>query len=392
LIIFIYLECWDGEPDNRPTIYQVVEWLKAEITKSDMKIEDPQLSNEQKPNDTPLININNTESQGGVLNNTLPNGNLSKLIQNFNEMNTKEIEMNIKEIDTITGSNILCEKDFNEKLVDKTNDLIFELLNKGTEWKLLNKQVIEHFGNYNISSKEVYNWLSNNQNNLISIFLLGYFNLFGIETSVNYKEAFNLFINASEKNHILAEYFVGYCYQYGYGTIKNDRLAFEYFEKVAEKNYTCGQFKIGYFYTDGIGIKKDLIKGINLYRKAAKNGNIKAIHDLGTCYKDGIEVKKDHNKAFKLFNKSAEGGDSNGIMMLGRCYDDGIGTNINKKKAFELYQESANLGNKVAQYNLGVMYENGGGITKDIDRAIYWYEKSREPDAQDKLRKLQKNQ
>ncbi|CAB4396118.1 unnamed protein product [Rhizophagus irregularis] len=33
--IKIYTECWDGEPDNRPTIYQVVDWLNAIITKSD---------------------------------------------------------------------------------------------------------------------------------------------------------------------------------------------------------------------------------------------------------------------------------------------------------------------------------------------------------------------
>ncbi|CAB5364489.1 unnamed protein product [Rhizophagus irregularis] len=32
----IYTKCWDGEPDNRPTIYQVVDWLNAIITKSDL--------------------------------------------------------------------------------------------------------------------------------------------------------------------------------------------------------------------------------------------------------------------------------------------------------------------------------------------------------------------
>ncbi|CAB4439511.1 unnamed protein product [Rhizophagus irregularis] len=25
----IYTKCWDGEPDNRPTIYQVVDWLNT---------------------------------------------------------------------------------------------------------------------------------------------------------------------------------------------------------------------------------------------------------------------------------------------------------------------------------------------------------------------------
>ncbi|GBC31753.2 kinase-like domain-containing protein [Rhizophagus irregularis DAOM 181602=DAOM 197198] len=48
--IKIYTKCWDGEPDNRPTIYQVVDWLKAIITKLDVIIKDTQFSNNQKLN------------------------------------------------------------------------------------------------------------------------------------------------------------------------------------------------------------------------------------------------------------------------------------------------------------------------------------------------------
>ncbi|CAB4495559.1 unnamed protein product [Rhizophagus irregularis] len=33
--IKIYTKCWDDEPDNRPTIYQVVDWLNAIMTKTD---------------------------------------------------------------------------------------------------------------------------------------------------------------------------------------------------------------------------------------------------------------------------------------------------------------------------------------------------------------------
>ncbi|CAB4395993.1 unnamed protein product [Rhizophagus irregularis] len=47
----IYTKCWDGEPDNRPTIYQVVDWLKAMITKTDIIMENSQLSNEQELNE-----------------------------------------------------------------------------------------------------------------------------------------------------------------------------------------------------------------------------------------------------------------------------------------------------------------------------------------------------
>ncbi|POG65696.1 uncharacterized protein OCT59_024394 [Rhizophagus irregularis] len=375
----LYTKCWDGEPDNRPTIYQVVDLLKAIITKTDIITENPPLLNEQEFSEIHL-NTNNSESQG----------KLSQLIQNFNKMDTKEI-------DNIVVSNkqekFSTEKDFNI-VVDKINDLIYKSYDKGIEGELAKEQVIEYFNNYNINSQEIYNWLLNNQVNSNSIFLLGYFYYYRIETSENNEKAFNLFINASENNHILAQSFVGECYQYGYGTIKNDKLAFEHFEKVANKNFTYGKFKIGSYYMEGIGIKKDLKKGIYWYEIAANNGNMISIHDLGIFYLYGIGVEKDFNKAFELFKQSAEGGNLIGMISLGFCYERGIGTKIDKQKAFELYQKSANLGSKIAQYNVGNMYGNGNGITKDIDKAIYWYEKSAKQgyqDAQNKLKILQKN-
>ncbi|RGB42655.1 hypothetical protein C1646_786116 [Rhizophagus diaphanus] len=376
--IEIYTKCWDGEPDNRPTIYQVVE---AIITKTDIVIENPQLLNEQEFSEVPL-STNNSE----------PRGELSQLIQNFCKMNTNEI-------DNIAVSNeqekLLTEEDFN-RIVDEINYLIFKLLNKGTsKGELVKEQVIEYLKNYDTNLQEIYNWLLiNNQNISNSIFLLGYFNYKGIETRINYKKAFNLFINASENNHILAQYFVGVCYFFGHGIMKNEKLALKYFKTTANKNLTNGQKDTGYCYENGIGIEKDLNKAFYWYEKAANNGNIIAIKNLGICYRDEIGVKKDHYKAFELFKQSAEGGYSGGMISLGYCYELGIGTKIDKQKAFELYLKSANLGNKVAQYNIGVMYENGDVITKDLDKAIYWYKKSAKQGhqfAKNKLEILQKN-
>ncbi|GET04646.1 kinase-like domain-containing protein [Rhizophagus clarus] len=287
----IYSKCWDGEPDNRPTIYQVVDWLKAITTITDIT-EITQFLSNQKFN-------NNSESQE----------ELSKFIQNFDKIS-------IKEIDPIAVSNEQKKLSFEKGLdiiVDEMNDLIFKLSNKGTEAELEKKLVIEYFNDYNMNLKD--------ENN---------------------EKAFNSFIDASEKNHILAQYFVGECYEDGYGTIKNEKLAFEYFEKVANKNLAHGQLRIGYFYEKGIGIKKNIKKAFYWYEKAANNGNIVAIYNLGICYKSGIGIKIDYNKAFELFKRSAEGGYSRGITMLGYCYENGIGTEIDKQKAFELYQKNLN--------------------------------------------------
>ncbi|GBB83915.1 hypothetical protein RclHR1_10580003 [Rhizophagus clarus] len=269
------------------------------------------------------------------------------IIANFGKINTKEI-------DPIAVSNkrkkLLFEKGF-DIIVDEINDIIFNSLNKGIYWKLLNKQIIEHSNYYNINPQEIYDWLSNNPNDSNSIFLFGYFNYHGIGVSEDVERAYNLFIDVSHvsgKIHTLAQCFIGECYEYGYGIIKDEELAFEYYEKVANKNFAYGQLRIGYCYYNEIGIEKDLKMAYYWYEKAAKNGNLLAMQNLGLFYQDGIGVEKDYNKAFELFEQSSKGGCLEGICSLGYFYEHGIGTKIDKKKALELYQKAANLGNEVA--------------------------------------------
>jgi hypothetical protein len=339
--------------------------------------ENHQISNKKVLNKASFISINNSEFQV----------ELSQLIQNFNKIN-------IKEIDPIALSSeqekLLFEEGF-DIIVDEMNDLIYGLRSKGHVLKLDKQQINKYFNDHNINSQKFYNWLLNNQISLNSIFLLGYFNYFGIMTSNHKEKAFNLFIKASENDHILAQHFVGKCYSYGDGTTKDEKLAFEYYEKVANKNLPGGQLEIGLCYDKGVSIKKDSKMAFYWYEKSANNGNIIAMYNLGRCYLNEFGEKND-NKAFELFKLSAEGGYSGGITMLGYCYSNGIGTKINKQKAFELYQNAANLGHEVAQYNLALMYEFGKGITKDKDKAIYWYKKSAKQGykaAKNNLKKLQ---
>ncbi|CAB4438158.1 unnamed protein product [Rhizophagus irregularis] len=350
----IYTGCWDGEPGNRPNIHQVVDWLKEMITKTDAIANNLQSLDKQEFNKASL-SVNGLESQE----------ELSQLIQNFNKMNTKEIDPMIV---LSKQENISAEEGFN-RIIDEINDFIYKLSNKGIEWKLIK-------GKFKFS------------------FLFGYFNRFGIATNKDHEKSFNLFINASNQDHILAHYFVGDCYLHGTGTTKDEKLVFEYFEKVANKNFARGQLGIGYYcYENGIGINKDIKKAIYWYERAANNGNIMAMCNLSLCYLNGNGVDKDDNKTFELSKQSAEGGYSSGMTMLGYCYEKGIGTKIDELKAFELYQNAANLGEMIAQYNLGLMYEFGKGITIDIDKAIHWYRKAAKQGhktAQNRLEILQK--
>ncbi|GBC24951.2 kinase-like domain-containing protein [Rhizophagus irregularis DAOM 181602=DAOM 197198] len=135
----IYTECWDGEPDNRPTINQVVTWLNALIIKTDVIIENHQVKNKQELNEAISLSANNSE----------PRGELSQLMQNFEKM-----KIDTKKIDSFEISeNLSTEKDFN-MIVGEINDYIYKLKNKGN-YNI--SELEKHFNNYNASLQEIYN-------------------------------------------------------------------------------------------------------------------------------------------------------------------------------------------------------------------------------------------
>ena len=222
---------------------QVVDKLKSIIAKTNLT------DNDQN---------NNTSN--------IPNEKSSQAIQNSDQMNTKEIESKPSSND----EPILSEKNLN-MIIDEIVDLIFKEKNKGIDLDMINQQINNYVNSQSIALQEIVNWLSNNQKNSNAIFLLGYFNLTGVEINANHEEAFDLFINASKQNHILAQFYVGSCYKYGYGITKDEKLACKYYEKIANQDSAIGQFLIGYHYNNGVDVDKDINKAIYWYEKAASS-------------------------------------------------------------------------------------------------------------------------
>ncbi|POG77709.1 kinase-like domain-containing protein [Rhizophagus irregularis DAOM 181602=DAOM 197198] len=215
----IYTECWNGEPDKRPTINQIVERLKTIMTKTNISMENDQTILSFHSTLTEELNFNPTNTDTLLNVDNSLHGEMSQIIQNFDKMNTREIVPT-----SLTNEN---EKKLN-KIVNDTVNYTFKIINEGKESTHIknNKDILDYFDN-NINSQEIYYLLLTNQNNLDSIFLLGYFNYLGIETVEDDKKAFDLFIDASEQGHILAQFYVGLCYEIGRGTVKDEKLAFK---------------------------------------------------------------------------------------------------------------------------------------------------------------------
>ncbi|GBC06909.1 hypothetical protein RclHR1_07130008 [Rhizophagus clarus] len=314
----LFTECWDYEPDKRPSIHEVVERLKIIIDKQDEIIGEAP-SCDKIPSHEEI----NKEDLNEIINDI------------------------VIKIDEITG---------------KTNEESRQLF-----------YFLNYLNIYNINTKEILIWLLNNQNNPNSMFLLGYFNYLGVETRKNEEKAFHLFVNAANEGHLLAQYYVGKCYESGIGTEKNENLAFKYFENFIRKDYSTGRLKVGQ--NLDIDTKKGLKLAVHWYKRAMDNGSVIAMCNLGILYLIEYSINEHYlEEAFKLFKNSAKGYPG-GMVMLGYCYYYGIGTEPDVQKAFNLYQELAELGNDIAQYNLAFMYIRGKGVKRDVNQAIELYEK-----------------
>ncbi|GES99864.1 kinase-like domain-containing protein [Rhizophagus clarus] len=299
--IKIYTECWNGEPDKRPTINQVVERLKEIITKMNVLTKNYQteLSPQSTSTDDQNFNPANISTSSNT-NNSL-HGEMSQIIQNFNSAN----------IDTSSNTD---------------NSLHGEM-----------SQFIQDFDKMN--TKEVLFTTLSNEN-------------IRIETSEDNKKAFDLFINASEQGHALAKFYVGLCYQLGHGTGKDEKLAFKYFEKIADMGYAIGLLKIGYLYNFGIVVSTNKQKAVEFYQQAANLGNITAQYNLANKYSNGEGVDKDYEKAIELYQKAADSGYSDAQYNLALMYEYGEGTEKNINQAIYWYEKSAKQGDQDAQNKL----------------------------------------
>ncbi|GBC09615.1 hypothetical protein RclHR1_00900001 [Rhizophagus clarus] len=277
--IKLYTDCWNGEPDKRPAMNQVIDQLKLLIS--------PETIENDQTNNSEDITHNNTTA--------------SHEQKPFNSDNIKNSDA------SFTGFSNLVTAELVECLNVPSNNImndgilknIFMRLNEGKDLK---EDILD---DCYIDSKEIYDWLINNQNDSDSnsIFLLGNFNYLGIGTQINKENAFKLYEKAANLGNSIAQYNLAQMYKTGEGVNIDYEKAFKLFEESFRGEYLNGIFMLGYCYSNGIGTSVDGHKAFELYEKAANLGHNVALRNLALMFKKGEIIDKNYDKASELFKK-----------------------------------------------------------------------------------------
>ena len=175
---------------------------------------------------------------------------------------------------------------------------------------------------------------------------------------------------------------------YGAGTLvrQDYSSALHYIFQAALKGHKEACNKVGAMYELGVGVEKNLDEAVRWYTKAASSPHFlaEAQLNLGALY--ASDELSDYENAV-VWYKKAQGNSDNEVMIrasrwLGDLFFYGKHVEQNYAEAFRYYSVCADESDAQIQFNLAEMYYLGHGTDKSAEKAIDWYQKALERDAE----------
>jgi TPR repeat protein len=231
---------------------------------------------------------------------------------------------------------------------------------------------------------------------LVSIFVLAYFLIMGVSTSVlapslcaqsqsTTKEIDPALLAMAKAGDVRSQLLVGYAYD---RELNLDEAA-AWYRKAAEGGDSTAQFALGWAYLFGYFRTEDHVQASVWFRKAAEHtDSIDASKvptmffgknpygELGLLYENGKELPQDYSQAAFWYRKGAQQGDAVSQLLLGGLYFDGKGVPQDYEKASTWTRKAAEQGDEEAQANLGGFYLVGHGVPQDYKEAKVWLDKA----------------
>ena len=119
----------------------------------------------------------------------------------------------------------------------------------------------------------------------------------------------------------------------------NFKQAFDSFLNLANQDISEAQMEVAYMLYEGKGIEQDIEQSLYWFQKNVDKNNIEAIRMLGWCY---LQLNK-IEEGITYLNKALEQGSIEAIVDIGSFHDFGDYTfKIDKEKALEYYRKGCN--------------------------------------------------
>jgi hypothetical protein len=113
-------------------------------------------------------------------------------------------------------------------------------------------------------------------------------------------------IKRAEFGNGVDQIILGICYLHGIETAVDYKEAFRLLSAAAARGASRVVVNLALMYAEGLGIPQDLPKAISLYKKAADAGDFLAQVELGRAYSRGLGVPADPAAARKWYSAAAD--------------------------------------------------------------------------------------
>ncbi|KAF9983218.1 hypothetical protein BGZ75_005325 [Mortierella antarctica] len=240
---------------------------------------------------------------------------------------------------------------------------------------------------------------------------MGHMHYRGRGAPLDYGEALEWYLAASEAGIAVALLMISQIYHYGRGVDQDDEKAklwdgrceealqeqdrlnnrmvhhgagvsehhtrtMEWFSNSVEGEAAETYRQIGRMYYDGEDLEQDYGKAMKWYLKAGDGGDATAMFNLGVMYRIGQGVEQDYSKAMEWYLKASDSGHASPMKNIGIMYHSGHGVEQDYSKATEWYIKASNAGDLTVMGHIGAMYHGGYGVEQDYGKAMEWYLKA----------------
>ena len=158
-----------------------------------------------------------------------------------------------------------------------------------------------------------------------SLHYLAYIYQYGKIGEIDYKTAFDLYMQSFENGNKFTSNNIGYAYEHGRGVKQNHEKAKEYYEIGASIGCRDALHNLGYLYKYGGTVEKNPVKMLELFNAAVDKRNSYAMNSLGDLYMRGIYVKQNYETAINLFERGATLGNPRSFEFLAKIYEEYTG-------------------------------------------------------------------